>query len=234
MGIVTMEGVQKLLHLDTTYDNFPTWEENLEFVVDGIHVKAVATHMWREEKVRIVEPFEVEGSVYLQGFRPPLICLGAAMLARRKSLAARGLTERDDCLRLAINTYRMEATYLRIKPEIDREQEEFLSVFRAELDELLNESIQAKERLRAGRLALRQQLHAQHLEQKQYAALLKPLQDEAEQCESRHYSLQFDVDCELTEIKMELIDRAIAEKVDQSQPLRLTGHNQLNESSSSL
>lgn len=216
MGKVTMEGVQKLLHLDTTYDNFPTWEENLEFEVDGIHVKAVATHMWREEIVRIVEPFEVEGSVYIQGFRPPLICLGAAMIARRKSLAARGLTQRDDCIRLANNTYRLEATYLRIKPEIDRAQEEFLSVFRAELDMLLNESNHAKERLRTGRLALRQQLHSQQLEQKQYAALLKPLQKDVEQCERKHYSLQFDVDRELRRIKMEFIDRAMAEKIDQS------------------
>ena len=216
MGNVTMEGVQKILHLDTRYDNFPTWEEPLEFEVDGVHVKAVATHQWREEIVRIVEPFEVEGSVYIQGFRPPLICLGAAMIARRKSLAARGLTERDDCIRLATNTYRLEATYLRIKPEIDRAQEEFLSVFRAELDMLLNESNQAKERLRTGRLALRQQLHTQQLEQKQYEALLKPLQMETEQCELRHYSLQFDVDCELREMKMEFINRAMAAKVDKS------------------
>ena len=26
VGKVTMEGVQKLLHLDIKYDNFPTWE----------------------------------------------------------------------------------------------------------------------------------------------------------------------------------------------------------------
>ena len=221
MGNVTMEGVQKLLHLDTRYDNFPTWPEILEFEVDGVHVKAIATHMWREEIVKIVEPFEVEGSVYIQGFRPPLICLGAAMITRRKSLAARGLTERDDCIRLATNTYRLEATYLRIKPEIDRAQEDFLSVFRAELGMLLSESNQAKERLRTGRLVLRQQLHSQQLEQKQYAALLKPLQKEAEQWERRHYSLQFDVDCELRGMKMELIERALADKINQSPPLHL-------------
>ena len=222
MGNVTMEGVQKLLHLDTRYDNFPTWTEILKFEVDGVHVKAIATHMWREEIVKIVEPFEVEGSAYIQGFRPPLICLGAAMIARRKSLAARGLTERDDCIRLATTTYRLEATYLRIKPEIDHAHGEFLSVFRAELDMLLSESNQAKERLRTGRLVLRQQLHSQQLEQKQYAALLKPLQKEAEQWERRHYSLQFDVDCELRGMKMELIERALNDKINQSPPLRLT------------
>jgi hypothetical protein len=76
---------------------------------------------------------------------------------------------------------------------------------------LLNESDQAKERLRTGRLALRQQL-----EQKQYATRLKPLQDEAGQSERRHYSLQLDFDCELRGIKTELIDRAMAEKVDKN------------------
>jgi hypothetical protein len=64
MGQVMMHGVQKLLHLDTTYDNFPTWEESLEFEVDSVHVKAVATHMWHEEIVRVVEPFEVEESLH--------------------------------------------------------------------------------------------------------------------------------------------------------------------------
>ena len=48
MENVTMEGVQKLLHLNAKYDNFPTWEEVLEFEVDGVSVKAIATHKWRE------------------------------------------------------------------------------------------------------------------------------------------------------------------------------------------
>ena len=222
MGNVTMEGVQKLLHLDAKYDNFPTWEEVLEFEVDGVPVKAIATHKWREEIVRVVAPFEVEGSDYLQGFRPPFMCLGAGMIARRKSLASQGLTERDDCIRMATNTYRLQSTFLRIKPEIDRAQHEFLSVFQDELDSLLNESHQAKERLRTGRLVLRQQLHSQQLEQKQYAALLKPLQKEAEQCESRHYRLQFDVEYELTRIKLELIERAPVAKINQTPPLCLT------------
>ena len=222
MGNLTMEGVQKLLHLDARYDNFPTWEEVLEFEVDGVSVKAIATHKWREEIVRVVAPFKVEGSDYLQGFRPPLMCLGAGMIARRKSLASQGLTERDDCIRMAINTYRLQSTYLRIKPEIDRAQHEFLSFFQDELDSLLNESSQAKERLSRGRLVLRQQLHSQQLKQKQYAALLKPLQKEAEQCERKHYRLQFDIDDELTGIKTELIKRALAAKIKQSPPLLLT------------
>ena len=98
--------------------------------------------------------------------------LGAGLTVRRKSLASQGLSERDDCRRMATNTYRLQSTFLRIKPEIDRAQDEFLSVFQDELDSLLNESNQANERLRTGRLVLRQQLHSQQLEQKQYAALL--------------------------------------------------------------
>jgi len=222
MGKVTMEGVQKLLHLDTKYDNFPTWEETLEFEVDGVQVKAIATHKWREEIVRIVAPFKVEGDEYLQGFRPPLIALGAGMIARRKSLEARGLTVRDDCIRMATSTYRLHSTYLRIKPEIDHAQEEFLSVFRDELDELLTESTNAQERMQAERIVLRQKLRDKQLEQKEYQAILTRLQKEAEQCDSKHDSLQFDVDDELRKIKTSFIDRAQQDKMDEILPLRLT------------
>lgn len=222
MGKVTMEGVQKILHLDTEYANFPTWEEPLQFEVDGVQVKAVATHKWREEFVRIVEPFSVEGYEYLQGFRPPLMALGIAMIRRRQALEAEGLTVRDDCIRMASNTYRLHSTYLRLKPEIDRAQEEFLSVFRDELDVLLNESTKAHERMSAGRIVLRQKLRGKQLEQKEYQVILTRLQKDAEQCRSKHYSLQFDVDHELNKIKMSFIHRALDERIDERPPLRLT------------
>jgi hypothetical protein len=147
---------------DTRYENFPTWKEPLEFEVDGVLVKAVAVHSWRQEWVDITEPFHLGVGV----FCAPLVCIGAAMLGRRKSLAARGLTERDDCIRIATHAYHREATYFRFKPEVDREQEEFLSVFRSELEMLLNESNQAKERFRTERRVLLQQLLAHELDQK--------------------------------------------------------------------
>lgn len=221
MGQANAQGIQKILHLDAKYDNFPTWEEGLEFDVDGVRVTAIATHQWRQESVRIVAPFEVEGDDYVQGFRPPLIALGAAMMTRQKRLAASGLTLRDDCIRMARNTYRLHATYLRLKPEIDRAQEEFLSVFRDELALLHQEMIAAQDRLRLGKQALRRQLHAQELDQKQYAARLKPLQEEVGQCEGKHGRLRFDVDHELRTIKTSAIHLALAGKIDGWAPLSL-------------
>ena len=48
MGKFSMEGVQRIFHLDTEYEYFPTWEETLEFDINGVHAKAIATHAGRE------------------------------------------------------------------------------------------------------------------------------------------------------------------------------------------
>ena len=127
-----------------------------------------------------------------------------------------GLTERDDCIQQATHAYRREATYFRIKPEVDREQEEFLSVFCSELEMLLNESNQAKVRLRTERRVLLQQLHAHELDPKKYQTLLTILQKEAEHFYSKYSSLQSDVDRELDLIKMKFIGRAMAVKDDKN------------------
>lgn len=115
MGKVTMEGVQKLLHLNVKYDQFPTWQEPLEFEVDGVHVKAVAVHSWRREWLYISDPFYLQVDVCY----PPLIALGVSMLGRRKSLAAQGTTEREDCFSRAVDAYQMHLTSRRAKPIIE-------------------------------------------------------------------------------------------------------------------
>ena len=212
MAKVTFGGVQKLLHLDVEYASFPTWEEVLEFEVDGVQVKAIATHAWRENSVRITEPFEVEGRDYLHNFCPPLIALGAAMTGRVKALAARGLTVRDDCIRMATYTYCEHSIYLRLKPEIDREQEAFYSVFRDELEELLKTSVHANDELVAQKRELKQKLKNKEIELKSYESVLKSLQKNADECRTKHFSLEFDVDLELREIKSKLTDFALNEK----------------------
>ena len=212
MAKVTFDGVQKLLHLDVEYANFPTWEEVLEFEVDGVQVKAIATHAWRENSVRIIEPFEVEGRDYLHNFCPPLIALGAAMTGRAKSLAARGLTVRDDCIRMATYTYCEHSIYLRLKPEIDREQEAFYSVFRGEIEELLRASVHANDELVAQKRELKQKLKDEEIELRAYETVLRSLQKNADECRTKHFSLEFDVDLELREIKSKLTDFALNEK----------------------
>lgn len=212
MGKVTFEGVQKLLHLDVEYANFPTWEEVLDFEVDGVQVKAIATHSWRQSSVRIVEPFQVEGLDYGHNFCPPVIALGAAMIGRAKALAARGLTVRDDCIYMATYTYCEHSTYLRFKPEIDREQVAFYSVFRDEIEGLLKASVHANDELVAQKKELKQKVKNREIELRAYESDLKSLQKNADQCRTKHFSLEFDVDLELREIKSKLTDFALNEK----------------------
>ena len=209
MAKVTFGGVQKLLHLDVEYANFPTWEEVLKFEVDGVQVKAIATHSWRENSVRIIEPFEVEGRDYLHNFCPPLIALGAAMTGRARALAARGLTVRDECIRMATYTYCEHSMYLRLKPEIDRNQEAFYSVFRDEIEGLLKASAHANDELVAQKRELKQKLRDKTIELRVYEATLKSLQKNADECRRKHFSLEFDVDLELREIKSGITDLAL-------------------------
>lgn len=77
------ETVQKLLHLNVEYPQFSTRNEILKFEVDGATVTAVATHAWRYESVKVIEPFEVDGSDYGQGYSPPLFALGISMLKHK-------------------------------------------------------------------------------------------------------------------------------------------------------
>ena len=96
MGSVSLEGVQKLLKLNVPYPYFSTWEEALKFEVDGVSVTAIARHAWRYESIKVIEPFEVEGSAYDQGYSPPLFALGISMLKHREWLAKNGMTLTDE------------------------------------------------------------------------------------------------------------------------------------------
>ena len=207
MGKVTMQGVQKILHLDVQYPDFATWEETLDFEVDGVHVQAIATHKWREDTVRIVEPFRVEGDEYGFSCRPPLMALGAAMVGRRNALAARGLTVRDDCIRMAIGTYRQHATYLRLKPQIDQEQEAFASVFRDELERLFNEDVRTKKHFKAQKLELRRQLRDKAIEPKTYQETLEGLKKQAALSHEKYSLLESKISRKLEEIKRTHIER---------------------------
>ena len=46
MGTIFLESLQKILKLDVEYPYFRTYEEVLEFAVDGSMVKAAATISW--------------------------------------------------------------------------------------------------------------------------------------------------------------------------------------------
>ena len=105
MGI-PLNKVQLWLGLSQPYPYFPTWDEVLEFDVDGVHVKAIAIHAWRGESVLIVEPFAVQGAQYNESVFPPLFALAFSMNARKAALERQGLTQRDDSLAMARRIYR--------------------------------------------------------------------------------------------------------------------------------
>ena len=205
MGKVTMQGVQEILHLDVGYANFPTWEECLDFDVDGVRVKAIATHQWRGDTVRIVEPFQVEGDAYGYSCRPPLMALGAAMVGRRNALAARGLTVRDDCIRMATGTYRQHATYLRLKPDIDQAQAAFSGAYRDELENLFNADTKAQEHFKAQKLELRRKLRDKVIEPKSYQETLEGLRKQAELSHDKYFLLEGKISRKLEDIKTALI-----------------------------
>jgi hypothetical protein len=209
MGKVTMQGVQAMLHLDVQYPDFATWEEVLDFEVDGVQVQAIATHKWREDIVRIVKPFQIEGDEYGYSWRPPLMALGAAMLGRRSALAARGSSVRDDCIRMATGAYREHAIYLRLKPQIEREQAAFSSQRRDELQRLASEAARAQEHFRAQRLELRRKLQSKEIEPKAYQLSLRSLQEPAQACQGKYHALQARIERGLQEIKMKIIRRAL-------------------------
>ena len=204
-----MQGVQKILHLDVQYPDFTTWEEILDFEVDGVQVQAIATHQWREDTVRILKPFQVEGDEYGYSCRPPLIALGAAMVGRRNALEARGLTVRDDCIRMATGTFREHSTYLRLKAEIDREQETFSSAFRDELENLFNADTKALEHFRAQKLELRRKLRDKQIEPKPYQETLAGIKKEAEPIHEKYLTLQSKIARELENIKTAHIERTL-------------------------
>lgn len=209
MGKVTMQGVQKILHLDVQYPDFATWEEILDFEVDGVQVQAIASHQWREDTIRIFKSFQVEGDEYGYSCRPPLMALGAAMVGRRNPLAARGSTVRDDCIRMATGTFREHSTYLRLKAEIDREQEAFSSAFRDELENLFNADTRAQEHFRAQKLELRRKLRDKEIEPKPHQEILAGMKKKAEPSHEKYLTLQSKIARELENIKRLHIERAL-------------------------
>jgi hypothetical protein len=191
------------------YPYFSAWEEALEFEVEGVAVMAIAKHSSREETVRIDSPFVVDGDKYLIGFRPPLVVLAAAMIARRKSLELCGITVRDDCIRMARNLYLHHSTKLMIQPEVDRTQMEFITVFNSELTELSRQSTDAQEKLRFETHLLRQEFKSNRLTSVEYNSMLLSLRAVAKPLKDRFETLQRDVSYELECIERNLIHAAI-------------------------
>ena len=205
MGNVCIEKVQKLLHLDVPYPQFQTYEENLEFVVDNVMVKAVATVRWRWISIDIIEPFKIRAST----IEPPYFCLGVMMLLRQEALQKRGMTDRDDFIERAKNAYIRHVTYLRLKPLIDAAQEDFLSVFREELQSLEATDTAVKARVVQEKGDLRKKFKSDQIGQKEYQAELRRL---TRQVLDAHYpfsGFNREVEMVLADIKQSMVSKAL-------------------------
>ena len=138
--------------------SFPAWKETLTFMVDGVAVGAIAIGSFREIRIALTKPYVVAGELYNVGFRPPMICVQASMLARREKLISLGLTEIDDCQNMATKIYRLHQTRLAISEKIEKVENEYLKTRKNELDKATKAVSIAVGNLEKHRRHLRQQL----------------------------------------------------------------------------
>ena len=141
--------------------SFPAWKETLTFMVDGVAVGAIAIGSFREIRIALTKPYVVAGELYNVGFRPPMICVQASMLARREKLISLGLTEFDDCKRMATKIYRLHSKRLAKTAEITKAENEYLKTRKDELDKATEDLSIAVGNLEEHRRHLRQQLEVQ-------------------------------------------------------------------------
>lgn len=205
MSKVTIEAVQKVLNLDAPYPSVPTSTELLEFTVDGVIVKAVATHAWRRITIQIVEPFDIEAWT----FQPPLIALGISMLHRKEWLKERGVTDSEDCLIRARTAYLRHVAYLKVKPTIDAAQEEFAKSFDNELASLLLEWENVRSRVNLEKKEESRKFRAGEISQKEYQSILKMLESQAREASQPYSQLKDQVDRELSGIKESMMDEIL-------------------------
>lgn len=208
MGSVSLESVQKLLHLDVDYPQFPSYEHFFEFLVDAVAVKAVAKVSWRRIAIYITEPIEIIAS----DCQPPLFALGVMMIRRREILARDGKSDLDDYIDKAKIAYRRHVTYLRLKPEIDIAQEEFLSVFRGELDSLKTIEVETKAHVDLATSILRKKFKSGAITQKDFQIQMKKLKEEAFNAHMPYWTLFRQVEMELEEIKDSMINQELSKE----------------------
>lgn len=203
------EAVQQVLNLDAPYPNFSPWEENFEFVDDGVVVKAIVKHAWRNLTILIISPIEL----LAWNFEPPLIALGAAMLNRQASLQKRGITDAEDCLAKAKDAYLKHVAYLLLKPKIDAVQAEFIRKFAGKLESRLLESDRIRTRVTLEKSVVRIKFKSGEIGQKEYQIALKKLEAQAVEASLSYSTLKYKVDRGLEDIKDSVMDKALTDSL---------------------
>lgn len=206
MGSISLEKVQKLLHLDVAYPYFDNYEKVLDFFVDAVRVRAVALVTWRSIQIDITEPFQIEA----WSFFPPSFAIELVSVRRKEILKSRGISETDDFTEKAKIAYQRHVTYLRLKPKIDMAQDEFLSVFREELESLKMIDDQTKAHADLYVSILRKKFKSGAITQKDYQIQVKRLKEESFNANLSYWSLLRQVEIERDEIKSSIINQELS------------------------
>lgn len=207
MGHFSLDGIQKILKLDADYPYFQTYTENMEFVIDGSLVKAIATISWRRIIIHIIEPF----SILAWTFEPPLFALGASMLHRKQALIENGTTQQDDFILRATNAYLRHVTYLRMKPKIDAAQLEFLTDYRGRLESLERTDATVQVRVAEEKSLLRKKFKADQIGQNEYQITLKKLTKDGWKSSLPLATLTREMEQGVEEVKHSMIDLALSQ-----------------------
>jgi hypothetical protein len=208
MSSVSLAGVQKLLHLDIPYPQFPSYVQHFQFLVEGVLVKAVANVRWRSISIYITEPFEI----LAWDCQPPLFALGVMMVKRREILASKGMSDLDDFIEHTKTAYVRHVTYLRLKREIDAAQAPVLKKHRDELQRLHSVYESIRLRVATEKSGLRQQFKKNSIPQKSYQEQMKTLKKEEFDARCAHSNLERKIEMKLEEIKTKMVDQALSIK----------------------
>lgn len=208
MGSVSLEDVQKILHLNVPYPQFKSYDQPFEFVVNTVTVKAIAKVSWRRIVIYITEPFEI----LAWDCQPPLFALGVMMVRRREILVRDGKSEVVDYIERTREAYIRHITYLRLKSEIDAAQASIFKKHGAELQKLkvIYESLRGRVAIR--KTELRLQFKADLIAQKPYQSELKVLKNEEFDALCAHSNLERKIEMKLDDVKQKMIDAGLGNK----------------------
>lgn len=180
------------------------WEEDLQFEVDGVTVKAHASYLGRGVKVVVLEPYKLDAL----NMMPPLFAAGHAMRARLVELDRLGVTETQDSIRHAKNAYLEHLTYLKLKPEIDKLEEAYLRTVQDELNTLKAIVETEATHFQQEKARLRKAHMAGAISEQQRSVEVKKLEEVLTSAREAHGRLAGQVTSDLKIIKRDFLEQA--------------------------
>ena len=200
---------------------FAAWEETITFFIDGVLVRAITSATGRGIRVRVTNPFEVDGEDYRIGFCPNLICLNEALTARRKSLASLGLIEIDDCQNMATKIYLLHRTRISKADEITQLENDYLKTRSDELEKATEDVSIAVGNLEKHRRNLRQQLEKQQITLDEFKSSIGKLKRNMRVAKKALSGLESNIKINLDYLIFLMVRNACDQEVSAYLPLKL-------------